>query len=699
MHDYQPVTNRRAKKRPEFIKKVKQNIRDWDSFFQHNNDKFHTNMDFVYGQQWGDDDKYSYKKEGKQPITINMLYPIAIHIVGEQLQNTPQMSVKALTDDVHEEEITLRERLLKKSALENEAKVAYQVAYHNLLCGGFGVLRVTNYYQNKKDLKQNFKVEAIPDPTNCFFDKDATLHDKSDGMFCGYRSHVSKEWVEDNYNIKFDCYDDFESGGCPWVGSEKVVIVDYMERKCESKTVVYLTNGLKMLKKDWHEVKEIFLALGYQKIAEREIKNYKVNRYKIVGDFIVEEYRYPSQYLGYIFCDYDSYIDSKGDRYIRSFFENAHHAQKRLNQYAADISYLASKQKGLFWSGHPANISKYTAHWEGNNKNDKFLPFEPYLDYETGQVITPTPHQMPNFSTELLPNYNSAQKDIYLTTGVYQTQIGEQGQEHSGRAIEQRAQQGNMAIFKSLDSLNRSISRVGCVVLDMMGNLWTQPMKISLPQDNGKTEWKMINKSDGMRKENDMSNGEYNVIIEPSSDFEIQRQNMTSDLEAFMKLTQAPAFAIFGDKLVKAFPNLPYRDEIMQRVEQMLAPEVKKQLGMKVPPQQPNPEEIKIQLEQAKLKLEHEKLQNERLKMQHEFRKDQVDMQLRAHEAEQEAEQKRMEQVIDLMKIKETEKQTYMRAAAEAHKIDTEQQTTFQKEYLDMYKKILEMERKYQEKT
>jgi hypothetical protein len=195
-----------------------------------------------------------------------------------------------------------------------------------------------------------------------------------------------------------------------------------------------------------------------------------------------------------------------------------------------------------------------------------------------------------------------ATSDINNIIGVYETQMGAQGNEISGDAIDARSGQGNKNTFVLFNASYKLIARVGYVMYRMIRELKkTKSLETVDSPENGLEQIKINNPVDDYTIENDITTGEYNVVIRAGASFEAQKKQ---NLELLIHLSQAmgviqtpsgpfPAAQYFGDIIADNIP-LNGANEIKGRLRYAL-PEavIAAGKGQKVqpPPPQPNPQE------------------------------------------------------------------------------------------------------------
>jgi hypothetical protein len=222
----------------------------------------------------------------------------------------------------------------------------------------------------------------------------------------------------------------------------------------------------------------------------------------------------------------------------------------------------------------------------------------------------------PELSQSLLTQYDRALMDIQSGTGLYNTQLGEMGNEVSGRAIDARTQRGSLSTFVSRDSLNRAVASLGRVVNEMISRVYDTKRLMMLKMDDGNTQPVTLNEQAdeyGTQINNDMTTGRYNIRLIPGLSYQGQKEQL---LEAMQVLFQAnPQYiSILGDLYVE---NLPADNviELRNRIRTTIPPEIieagKTGKSMPQKPQGPSPDQIMAQIKQQELQLKMQQAQQD----------------------------------------------------------------------------------------
>ena len=347
---------------------------------------------------------------------------------------------------------------------------------------------------------------------------------------------------------------------------------------------------------------------------KRKFKSYKIWHYKIAGDYILEDGEFPAEQLPVIFMDQNSFYDKNGKQICRSFFGDCRDTQRYINYIRTQSAFILKISRYDQFIGSKKNVQGLDTqrNWRDPNSVQGLLAYD-----ESPSGAKPEQLRPPELSASLLQQYEIAIQDLYLATGLYPTQLGQQGNEVSGSAIDARTRQGSYATYCFFNSVNRAITTGGSVVNEMIPRVYDSERVITLMMpDEGMKNITVNKQMDdyGELIENDIRKGTYEVRLKAGPSFEGQKEQALQSLREVLQ-ADPETFKLVADLYAD---NLPLSNnlEIKNRLKTIVPPEIIEagKTG-KMPHEsgQPTPEQMmmqqQMQMQQQQMQMQQKEIQ------------------------------------------------------------------------------------------
>lgn len=644
-----------AKKSPEICRKIRDRVDKWEKYWTINRSLYYEWIDFIMGDQWREDESKLFERYNKIPLVFNKLGVLMNHLLGDQMQNTPNLQI--LPDDtVPVKTAEVRAALIKQITFNSDAKTVYQTAFMQAIVGGFGAYRIGTDYISDESFDQEIKMYDFADPNSCYWDVSAKSKCKTDGMYAGFKTRISRKKFRDMYGraVESDIGTTAitEDSTVAFADDDSITQVDDFEREAKKVKIYKLSDDrgtvvdadeFKKLEKRKIDGKRyiIYNDQAVTVLEEREVVKYTIKHRQIAGDYILEETDFPSKQLPVIYVDQKSYYSKQGQQITRSFFKDVKDAQRYLNYLATQSAYIMKVSRyDQFMAPRKCVSAPDTAQqWRDPSVVRGALVYD-----ETPSGAKPEPLHPPELSASLTQQYERTLMDLQSGTGMYNTQLGENGNEVSGEAVDARTQRGTKNTYVPYNSLNIAIACGGEIVDEMIPNVYDTHRLLMLSMPESESQPVAINKPAdeyGLHVENDMTQGRYKIRLKPGPSYEGQKTEALQSLQLVLNADKSgQVFPMIADLYAE---NLPLDNtlEIRNRLRTLVPPEIIEagKTGKPLPPKppQPNPEMMMLELkkqelqqraqaEQAKLQkdmaeLAHKKqeLQHNAIKSQHEI--------------------------------------------------------------------------------
>jgi hypothetical protein len=643
-----------VKKDPEICRKIRDRVDKWEKYWTINRSLYYEWIDFVLGDQWREDESKLFERYNKIPLMMNKLGVLANHMAGDQIQNTTNLQISP-DDDVPVQDATVRAALVKNISLNSDAKSIYQKAYSQSIIGGYSAFALGTKYLHKRSLDQEIIEFGFDDPNSCYWDMSAKHVCKVDGMYAGYKTRVSRKWFRDKYGKDIESQIGStaitEDSTVAFADNDEITIVDDFEKEGKKIKLYKLSDDSVVTSKQFAKLEKVII--DDKKIAikngqpvtilqEREEIDYKIIHRQIAGDFIIDETVFPcveGDILPVIFVDQKSYFTKQGQQITRSFFKDVKDAQRYLNYLATQSAYMMkiSRYDQFIMPRKCAASPDAQQQWRDPSVVNGAL----YYD-ETPSGAKPEQLRPPELSQSLMTQYERTLMDIQTGTGIYNTQLGENGNEISGEAIARRNERGNKNTQIPRTALDIAIATSGELINDMIPKVYDTRRTVILPMPESSEERIVINNpvdEYGLQIENNMREGRYKIRLKPGASYEGQKQEALQSLQLVLNADRSGnVFPMIADLYAENLPldnNLEIRNRLRTLVPKEIVEAGKTGKPLPQKSEKPTPDQIMAQLKQAELQQKAQDAErNYQLKMM-ELQHKEKEMQRKAIETHQ----------------------------------------------------------------
>lgn len=549
-------------------------------------------LQFAAGDQWDPDAKKQREDKFRPCMTINV-FPVFIgQVVGDRRMNETAIKVRPWRSGT-QEVADLRSGLIKSIEYYSRANRAYDAACEDQTACGIANLRVDMEYAGNDVFDQDIRIRHIPDPLSVVWDFMSVDITGRDAKHCFVDDAIPLEVFKARFkdvDVPATSSNGFgfsndTTRSSKWIEGEMVRITEFWELIEKPAVIALLNNG---------EVEDVTDPEARAKVEDQIFINPKTGKQMVRNTFrtyarmhmitsfaiLGEAYEIPLSRLPIIKVEGRS-IRVGQDRVrfgLVRFAKDSIRLKNYWRSVAAEVLALAPKAQ---WLATAKAV-------EGREKEfrENALTGDPLLiRNEAGELARVEPPAIP---AALLQEAQMNQQDIKDVTGLHDASLGIRSNEVSGKAINARKMEGDIATIIYHDNLNESILEVGCVVNEMIPLCYDSVRMVRVIGEDNKHKLVTINDPNDNGSV-DITQGKYDVVLDTGPSFATQRMEA---FEAFMNILQTgpEIFPVIGDKVMENL-DVPGAHEIAARLfnmvpEQVLSPEDKeKRLA-----EQPQPE-------------------------------------------------------------------------------------------------------------
>lgn len=548
------------------------------------------------GAQW---DPVMKKYRGDRPCyEFNELRLKCKRLINDMRANRPQAKIRGY-EDSDKKTAEIMEGLGRNIWNCSDGDTIVDLAGEYQVAAGMTCWRVVTDYESDESFDQDIYVEGIKNPFCLYCDpaaKDPLKRDAEDWILTEKISRTSYEakWpnaeVVDFGGVQFDSDDDWGDAD-----SEMVRIAEYWYKEPIDVELWKLRDGRVIDAAD-----EAAKLVPRETIAQkRTVKGHQIMMAIVSGDAVLtsptvcagKEHRFVMIYGEQMVID--------GRTVWFGLPRFAKDAQRNLNivQTAALESTAANLQSK--WWVTADQSQGLTDSWRRAIQEN--IPFAVY----NADPKSPGPPQRmagPEVPVAMLQLGQQAHSLINTTTGIFEASQGAPSNEQTGRAILARQQQGEISTFNYQDNMAKGIQRTWEILIDLIPEIYDTERSLRILGSDGAEDYVKVNQviQDPQTGElvtvHDLNVGRYDVTITTGPNFSTKRQEAA---EMYGQLATAfpPLMQVAGDLVAKSW-DLPYSDDIAERLKTLLPPPIQQMLN-KDKGQSPEVQQAMLQVQQA----------------------------------------------------------------------------------------------------
>jgi hypothetical protein len=387
-----------------------------------------------------------------------------------------------------------------------------------------------------------------------------------------------------------------------WLSEDMVRIAEYFYYEHEKATLNLYPDNITAFANSPQD-KQLKAMFG-KPLRNRVVDRKKVKWVKTNGFEVLEERDWAGKYIPVVRVIGNEF-EVDGQLYVSGLVRNAKDAQRMYNYWVSqEAEMLALAPKAPF-IGYGGQFEGYETNWKTANTNNwPYLEVNPDVTDGAGSPL-PLPQRAPPplAQTGLIQAKLGAADDIKGTTGQYDSSLGAQSNERSGRAILAREKQGDTGTYHYVDNLSRAIRHVTRQLVDMIPKIYDTARVARIVGLDGEVGMVRINPTQPepvkeIRDENGLvidkiynpSVGVYDVCVTTGPGYMTKRQEA---LDAMSMLLQSnpQLWTVAGDLFIKNM-DWPGAQEMAARFAKIIDPKV-----MEGEDQSPEMQMAKMQIE------------------------------------------------------------------------------------------------------
>ena len=596
-----------------FLEHVRKEYKADELFDADNRAAAMEDLKFVAGDQWDDVVAQDRKAKGRPCLTINVLPQFIGQVIGDRRLNKTTIKVRPLKDATMKD-AEIRSGIIKGIEHASRAERVYDAACEDQVTCGISNFRIDLEYSGNDVFDQDIIIRHIPNPLAVIWDRMSIDPTGRDARHCFVQDSIPRDVYDRRFGDKHPCPTPLGNDSASkmvsegWFGHDRVRITEYWDMVEKPATFALMHDGdVKDITGMQPEEYEEFLWRDPRTGAPRIRKSFRTYaRMHLVTGFAIlsEPYELPLTRLPIIRVE--GRVVRVGEDRIRYGLVRFAKDSQRLKNYwrsvAAERLAMAPK---AHWTAAADSVEGREDQWrQAHQSGDPLLIYN--KNTEAPQRVDP-----PDVPVALIQEAQLNQQDIKDVTGLHDASLGIRSNEVSGKAIQARQREGDVATVIYHDNLNASIQEGGDVINQLLPIAYDSMRTVRSVGADDKHELLIINDPEDENSP-DITRGKYDVHIETGPSFTSQRQEA---LDAMMTLIQTSPdlMQVIGDLVAKNM-DWPGAYEIAERLKKIVPKEL---LDPEDQPEQPEGEQPQdpaamvaqqaqqMQLQDAQAQLEH----------------------------------------------------------------------------------------------
>jgi len=530
---------------------------------------------------------------------------------GEFRQLRPAIKVVAVDSQADPKIADILSGIIRHIEYNSTARSAYNTSHSSVLYGGRGAWRISIVDSEDDPFEQDVSIDRIPNPLSVTWDQAAKKVDKSDGNHLHVTEDIPIADFKKEYpNASIADWPD-EDSYKGWQSKDTIRVAEYWWKEPGKKEAFRVErNGTQITV--W-EQKE-----GDKLLDQKMVNHPNVRWCKMTANEILEGPfdDWPSKYIP-IILEFGKEVNINGKIKTRGMTRFAIDPQKMYNYGATSEAEAlqAGKQPYLMT---PKMMGPHQTQWDKiGTENMNYLYFEP--DPKIAGM-GPRKEQPQQASTATLMLKQGMEHDIMSAMNVYAAQIGDQGKEVSGVAIQARTAQGKTGGFTYTDNFEYAFIYSAKVLIDVIPHIYSSERIMRIRGESGTERVVPINarpdspilqqqqfaekdviKTNASEYINDITIGKYDVIAKIGPAYATQREEA---LEMMLKLVELiPGLGTAAPDLIVKLLDAPLSEEFFERVKKLVPPAFRTpEPGEEPEPEQPPDPMVVLKQKELELK-------------------------------------------------------------------------------------------------
>lgn len=586
------MAKKRSKRDVEAIlKEARERYKSATEASKDNYDRALEAVQFRFGQQWPEQIekmRLSDPKGARPCLTLDKTNQYCRQVVNDARQNRPAIKARPVDDQGDIDVAEIIQGIVRNIEEQSYADIAYDTAIDDSTTG-FGYFRILTEYADPSSFDQEIRIRRIRNRFTVQLDPAAVMPEASDAKWGFISEWLSKDEAERKYGAKAvkSWGEDVPSMDREhWCSEDGVRIAEYFRIVYDKRDVVLLSDGRSMFADDLEAMADT-LPPDITVTDQREASIPRCEWIKLAATEILDDEDFPAPYIPILRVVGNEY-DIEGKAQFTGMIDKSAMDEQRMYNYAASafVERVALEPTAPYVAAR-GQVEQGAEDWNTANRvNHSVLLYDP-VDVNGTLVPAPQRQMSAGIAQGWVGIMQHMEHSLQASLGMYAADVGDDGNEKSGRAILARQKAGDTATFHYVDNLSRAVRHAGRIIIDAIPKVYSnrkvlriigedgtpESVRVDFEQQEPKREFKA--NTGKIQKIYNPGIGKYDVVSMAGPSFTTKRAEGAAALTEV--ISRSPQLiGVMGDLYFRSM-DFPYADEMAERLKKMLPPQLQEQ--------------------------------------------------------------------------------------------------------------------------
>lgn len=521
---------------------------------------------FAGGEQW--DPIVLEERKGLPCLVINSIPQFTAQLVGDWRESRRAVKVVPANDE-DTDVASVRGDLIRAIEAQSRASRVYDSAFESLVQCGDGAFRVAVEYSREDVFDQDIRVRPVEDALSVVWDRFSVDPTGRDARHVFVDDRIPKKEFHKKYpdcnpdELSEGTFEDMQIEG--WSDQDSYRVTEYWRLIERERVLAMFENGKTFIIED--DTMEAIVAANGPPIKSRVVWATYAQMHLVTGfEILSGPYEYKLNRLPILRMS--GRIINIGGRRIRHglvrFMKDAVRMRNFHRSVAAEQLGYAPKAQ---WIATESAVEGYE-----DELRRAHLTRDPLIKVSDDAVIGQNIQRLepPTPQMALLNEAQVNVQDMKDVTGIHDASLGVRSNETSGRAIQARQREGDIAALTYYDNANEAILEAGDVINQLLPQIYDGTRVIRIIGEDEALKFQKIN--DPMDPNAvDLSIGQYDVALSTGTSYTTRRveaaQAMMDAIQVWPNL-----MTVAGDLVAKA-QDWPGAEKLSERLKKTIPPQ------------------------------------------------------------------------------------------------------------------------------